>query len=108
MESIIKNGNLELAAREEEVRFLKLRKDEEARVHSLYTKKVPTESALQKELEVSRRQLVKCQNFLIELEAKVENCNDPERIRFLDGIEETTEDVMKKLETVILIKKLSF
>lgn len=100
MESIIKNGNLELAAREEEVRFLKLRKDEEARVHSLYTKKVPTESALQKELEVSRRQLVKCQNFLIELEAKVENCNDPERIRFLDGIEETTEDVMKKLETL--------
>lgn len=43
----------------------------------------------------------KCQDNLHELEVKVENCNDPKRIRFLEGIEETTEDIMKKLEKVI-------
>jgi hypothetical protein len=100
MDSIIKNGNLELAAREEELRFLKLTKEETERLTGLSRKQVPNEEALQKELAVSRQQLVQCQNFLIQLEAKVENCNDPERIRFLDGPEETTEDAMNKLEKV--------
>ena len=66
----------------------------------LYKKQLPNEAALRKELEVSREQLVKCQNFLAELEAKVENCEDPGRIRYLEGVEETTESVMKKLEEV--------
>jgi len=48
----------------------------------------------------SNIQLRKCQNNLIELEHKVENCNNPDRIRFLEGAEETTEDIMKKLEKV--------
>ncbi len=103
MDSIIKNGNLELGAREEEIRFLKLTKEETERILGLHKKQVPNEKALQKELAVLRKQLVQCQNFLVELEAKVENCNDPNRIRFLDGVEETTEDVMKKLEIVCLI-----
>lgn len=100
MESIINKGNLELAAREEEVRFLKLTKEEENRVFQVYKKQVPNEAALKKELEMSRQQLVKCQNFLVELEAKVENCDDPNRIRYLEGVEETTESAMKKLEEV--------
>ena len=100
MDNIIKNANLELSAREEEVRFLTLTKDEEERVYNLLTKQVPNEAALQKELEVSRQQLIQCQNCLAELEARVENCNDPERIRFLEGAEETTEDVMRRLEKV--------
>lgn len=100
MESIINKGNLELAAREEEVRFLKLTKEEENRVYMVHKKQVPNEAALKKELEMSRQQLVKCQNFLVELEAKVENCDDPNRIRYLEGVEETTESAMKKLEEV--------
>lgn len=101
-ENIINNANLELAAREEEIRFLKLRLDEEKRLVTLYSKEVPNEAALKAELESLRTQLRKCQNHLLDLEAKVENCDDPERIRFLEGAEETTEEILKKLEKVII------
>lgn len=56
-ENIIKNANMELAAREEEIRFLKLRLEEEKRVVGLYKKEVPNEAALQIELESLRNQV---------------------------------------------------
>ncbi|CAF0929077.1 unnamed protein product [Brachionus calyciflorus] len=97
-ETLITNGNIELQSREEELRFLKLRLEEEKRVLNLYRKNAPNEDALKNELEILRSQLVDCQNHLLKLEKQMENCNDPDRIRFLDGPEETTESVVKKLE----------
>ena len=44
--------------------------------------------------------LVDCQNYLVKLERKVEDCNDPARIRLLDKGEENLADLMKKLEEV--------
>lgn len=97
-ESIIKNGNIELLAREEELRLLTLRAQEEKRVVDLYSKKAENEQALQNELNILRQQLIDSQNNLLKLEKQMENCNDPSRIRFLDGPEETAETVVKKLE----------
>jgi hypothetical protein len=37
---------------------------------------------------------------LQKLEKKVENCNDPERIRLLEGPEESVEQIIEKLAQV--------
>ena len=55
-EALIKNGNIELLAREEEIRFLKLRLEEEKRRLGLFQKQVPHEEAAQRELESLRNQ----------------------------------------------------
>ena len=56
-ENIINNANMELAAREEEIRFLKLRLEEDKRVVGLYRKEVPNEAALKTELDSLRAQV---------------------------------------------------
>lgn len=53
-------------------------------------------------------QLVDCQNYLVKLERKVEDCNDPARIRLLDKGEENVADLMKKLEEVSRVVRLSY
>ena len=99
-ENIIKNGNIELAAREQEIKFLKLNSEEEKRQVDMFKKEVPNEEAKQKELEILRNQLIDCQNHLVKLEKEVEDCNNPERIRELKGREESVDDIMDKLEQV--------
>jgi hypothetical protein len=37
---------------------------------------------------------------LVELEKRLENPNDPARVRFLDGTDDSPELIMKKLEQV--------
>lgn len=56
-ESLIKNGYIELQAREEESRFLALRLEEEKRQVDLQRKQVPNEEANKHELEVLRAQV---------------------------------------------------
>jgi hypothetical protein len=59
-ESIVKNGNIELQAREEEIRFLKVRIEEEKRLVDLYRKQLPNEEALSTELKMLRKQVCVC------------------------------------------------
>lgn len=56
-ENIITNGNIELQAREQEIKFLKLTLEEEKRQLGLLVKEVPNEEALQHELEILRQQV---------------------------------------------------
>ena len=56
-EMILTNGNIELQAIEEEIRFLKLTLEEEKRKHELYSKAVPNEQAMRTELESLREQV---------------------------------------------------
>jgi len=41
-----------------------------------------------------------CQERLVELEKRLENPNDPSRVRFLHGTDDTPEEIMRKLEQV--------
>lgn len=41
------------------------------------------------------------------LEKKVENCNDPERIRLLEGPEESVEQIIEKLAQVYYLTILN-
>ncbi len=56
-EGIIKNGNIELQARDEESKFLSLRVEEEKRQLALSRKNAPDALACEKELEVLRKQV---------------------------------------------------
>jgi len=59
-DSIIKNGNIELQAREEESKFLGLRVEEEKRLLALSRKNAPNAQACEKELELFRKQVNIC------------------------------------------------
>ena len=56
-DSIAKNGNIELQAIEEEIRFLKITLEEEKRKHDLFSKAVPNEESMKEELESLRNQV---------------------------------------------------
>lgn len=47
---------------------------------------------------------MECQDNLTKLEGQVEDCNNPQRIRILDGPEETVEQLMQKLEKVFFLE----
>ena len=70
-ERLIKHGNVELAAREEEIRFLKVQIEEEKRQIAICRKQLPKEKELSQELESLREQVrkqrknIKANNWLI-------------------------------------------
>lgn len=52
---------------------------------------------------ISALQLIECQDYVVKLENQVEDCTNPERIRLLDGPEESVDELMQKLEKVFSI-----
>ncbi|UJR26651.1 hypothetical protein I4U23_007968 [Adineta vaga] len=94
----LKNAYIESRSRDDEVRLLELQIQEEKREISLSKKKLPVKRAMDKELELYRICLESCQERLVELEKMLENPNDPARVRFLDGEDESPASIMKKLE----------
>ncbi|CAF1640442.1 unnamed protein product, partial [Adineta ricciae] len=94
----LKNAYIESRSRDDEVRLLELQIQEERREIALSKKKLPVKRALDKELELYRICLESCQERLVELEKALENPNDPARVRFLDGEDESPAAIMKKLE----------
>lgn len=99
-ETMLSNANLELLAKEEELRFLKLQYEEEERQLKLLKKEIPNKTALDEELEILQKQLEQCQNRVGQLEEQVQDCNNSERVNFLEGKEEKPEEIMKKLEDI--------
>ena len=99
-ESVLKHGHLELLAREEEIRFLKVRTDEESRQLLLSKKTAPVEGEKRAELEKLRVQLIDCQKNLTKLEQRVEDCHNPERVRMLEGHEDSVDDLIAKMEQI--------
>ncbi len=113
----LKNAYIELRSRDDEIRLLELQIQEDKREIALFKKKLPVKRALDQELELYRIcvsglkifsncietiifQLESCQERLVDLEKILENPNDPARVRFLDGNDDTPEVIMKKLEQV--------
>jgi len=99
-ETMLKNANIEQLSKDEEIRFLNLQCNEEKRQLKILENELQNKEALDQELKVLQNQLTQCQTRLIELELKVQNSDNPERINFLEGKEESPEEVVKKLEKV--------
>ena len=60
---MIRNGNVELMAKEEEIRFLKMQLNEENRSIELLRKNMPHKVSLEQELVTLQIQVLHCQHL---------------------------------------------
>ncbi|XP_041349849.1 coiled-coil domain-containing protein 146-like [Gigantopelta aegis] len=97
-DQMIRNGEVELKAREEEIRFIKLQLTEENRNMELNRKALPNKKALENELVTMQIQLQQCQDRMLELEKDLENPYDETRVRYLEGKDPTPAEILTKVE----------
>ncbi|PFX31256.1 coiled-coil domain-containing protein 146-like [Stylophora pistillata] len=101
-DTMIRNGDVELRAREEEIRFLKMEVNETKRSIAVAQKNMPNKRALDNELVTLQIQLVACRERLAQLEKKLEDPSDESRIRLLGGEDPEPEVLAKKIEELEL------
>ncbi|KAL3853073.1 hypothetical protein ACJMK2_016653 [Sinanodonta woodiana] len=97
-DQMIRNGNVELQCREEEIRFLKMQLNEELRAIELLRKQMPNKSNLEDELVTLQIQLQDCQDRMLELEKELENPYDESRVRYLEGKDPPPAELHEKIE----------
>ncbi|XP_025107839.1 coiled-coil domain-containing protein 146-like isoform X3 [Pomacea canaliculata] len=97
-EQMIRNGEVELKAREEEIRFMRLQSLEEQRAIDLIQQNMPIKQHLEDELVTLQIHLQQCQDRMIELERELENPYDEKRVRFLAGKDPSPAEILNKVE----------
>ncbi|XP_071082884.1 coiled-coil domain-containing protein 146-like isoform X2 [Haliotis cracherodii] len=97
-DQMVRNGEVELKAREEEIRFLKMQLNEEKRGREVMRKMEPNKRAFEQELVTMQIQLQQCQDRMLELEKDLENPYDETRVRYLEGHDPTPADIQTKVE----------
>lgn len=97
-DQMIRNGEVELKAREEEIRFLKMQLSEEKRSRELLQRSMPSKRHLESELVTLQIQLQQCQDRMLELEKELENPYDEKRVRYLPGTDPSPADIQNKVE----------
>lgn len=101
-ETMIRNGDVELKAREEEIRFLKMEVNELKRSIAVAQKNMPNKKALDNELVTLQIQLVACRERLAMLEKQLEDPSDESRVRLLGGQDPEPDVLAKKIEELEL------
>lgn len=101
-DTMIRNGDVELKAREEEIRFLKMEVNELKRSIAVAQKNMPNKRALDNELVTLQIQLVSCRERLAILEKRLEDPSDETRVRLLGGADPEPEVLAKKIEELEL------
>ncbi|XP_078000623.1 coiled-coil domain-containing protein 146-like [Glandiceps talaboti] len=97
-DDMIRKGDVELQAREEEIRFQKMTLGEEKRAIDLLRKTLPNKRALDNDLVTLQIQLSQCQDRMAELEKELENPNNKYRVRLLEGRDMSPSDLNSKIE----------
>ncbi|KAH9508117.1 hypothetical protein Btru_054756 [Bulinus truncatus] len=101
-EQMIRNGEVELKNKEEEIRFLQLQQQEVKRTLELLRKNVPDKINQEKELVTLQIQLEQCQERMLELERALENPYDETRVRYLTGKDPSPGEIHSKVEELEL------
>jgi len=104
--SIIRNGDMELQSREEEIRFLKMEANDLKRSIDLLRSNLPNKKFLDNELCMLQLQLAQCQDNVLELEKNLEDPSNAARVRLLTGNDPKPDELNKKMEE--LEKRLAF
>ncbi|XP_065059412.1 coiled-coil domain-containing protein 146-like [Rhopilema esculentum] len=104
-ESMIRNGEMELKNREEEIRFLKMESADLRRSNNLMKRALPQKRSLDDELVTLQLQLLECQEYLLDLEKSLENPSQSDRVRLLGGKDPSQDELLKK--TAELEKRLA-
>ncbi|RXM36682.1 Coiled-coil domain-containing protein 146 [Acipenser ruthenus] len=97
-DTLIQNGNLEVQAIEEEIRFLKLLIAEEERQNEQIRKSLPHRRALEADLVVLQIQFSQCRDRTLELEKKVADPCKENRMRLLEGKDPSHMELITKAE----------
>lgn len=97
-DQMIRNGNVELMAREEEIRFLNMQLNEEKRSRDVLRGQQPNKMNMEAELVTLQIQLQQCQDRMLELEKQLENPYDEKRVRYLEGKDPAPAEMHEKIE----------
>lgn len=98
MVGVMRNGEVELKAREEDIRFLRLDVGKLAREVDLAKRAVPAKATVEEDLFATQEELLDTQKRVAELEAKSESPGNATRFKRLDGCDPTEEDLQQKVE----------
>ncbi|CAL1531513.1 unnamed protein product [Lymnaea stagnalis] len=101
-DQMIRNGEVELNSKEEEIRFLQLQLQELKRSGQLLHRTLPDKLNQEKELVTLQIQLEQCQDRMLELERALENPYDESRVRYLTGKDPTPGEIHGKVEELEL------
>ena len=82
--SILRNGQVELQSKEDEIKFLTVQVSELKRQVEIARKKVPNKRELENELVVLQIQLSQCEDRLRDLEDTLGDPSKPGRVRYLE------------------------
>jgi len=96
--SVIRNGDMELQSREEEIRFLRMEAADLRRQIDLLKGSLPNKQALDRELTTLQLQLSQCQDYICDLERSLEDSSNVDRVRFLHGNDPAPTDLSEKIE----------
>eukprot|EP00112_Aurelia_sp_Birch-Aquarium-sp1_P005509 Seg1627.3 transcript_id=Seg1627.3/GoldUCD/mRNA.D3Y31 product="Coiled-coil domain-containing protein 146" protein_id=Seg1627.3/GoldUCD/D3Y31 len=97
-DSMIRNGDMEMKNREEEIRFMKMESADLRRSNNLMNRTVPQKRSLDDELVTLQLQLLECQEYLLDLEKSLENPSKSDRVRLLGGKDPSQEELQQKIE----------
>lgn len=98
-DQMLRNGEVEMQARDEEIRFLRMQLAEEQRVVSLMKRSLPSKKATEEEIVTLQIELAQCCDRQMELEKQIEN-PDHDRIRLVGGKDLKPVEVQKKIDDV--------
>ncbi|KAG9489979.1 hypothetical protein GDO78_005738, partial [Eleutherodactylus coqui] len=101
-EMLLRNGDVEMIALDEKIRFMKMKVTEETRQIEQIKKELPNKKALESDLITLQIQLSQCNDRVAELEELAQSPDTESRIRILDGKDPSIPDLMKKMEELEL------
>ncbi|XP_063783054.1 coiled-coil domain-containing protein 146 isoform X2 [Pseudophryne corroboree] len=101
-EMLLRNGDLEMLAMDEKIRFLKMKVTEDSRQIEHTKKELPNKKALESDLVILQIQLSQCNDRVTELEKQAEDPERESRIRLLEGKDPSLQNLMKKTEELEL------
>ncbi|XP_071590097.1 coiled-coil domain-containing protein 146 isoform X1 [Heliangelus exortis] len=106
-EMLCRNGDIEVQAMDEKIRFLKLKVAEEKRKIKLWSKVLPVKNALNSHLVVLQIQYSQCKDRIKRLEEIFADPTKESRMRDLGGKDPSPPELLKKIEQleVELLKK---
>jgi hypothetical protein len=99
-EAVLRQASLELMAREDELRYIQMEVTQLKRQILVCRKSLPEQSNLHLELDTAQKQLSACEKWLQTLESRVENAQDPTRVRLLPGSQASQEELLEQLESL--------
>ncbi|XP_036801167.1 coiled-coil domain-containing protein 146 isoform X2 [Oncorhynchus mykiss] len=97
-EGLIRDGNIEMQALEEETRCLQMITKEEGRQTALSRKLLPCQRRLKGESTMLQIQLSECKERMLELEKALEDPGQENRARELEGNDPSPVELIQKIE----------